>query len=198
MKNYIKVFILGITGIISIPSTYADEVKTTTHLNLRVGPGTNHAVVTSIPINTAIKLQHCIKHTNWCKVSYNSHTGFVSYNYLNHINWVNKNSRDTINYKKNTNELSNIFKDNGLTINKFDETKSSSIYRDVAPKPLIQFHPTNSYIDRTPIANGNPQNAPIWAAPPLKKPGSNNPFYPPRNSLKNEEQWGGGFTISID
>lgn len=58
-------------------------VMTTTNLNMRNGPGTQHAIVAWIPKGTQIQAFGCTNPVAWCQTTFNERHGWVSANYLN-------------------------------------------------------------------------------------------------------------------
>lgn len=55
---------------------------TTTNVNLRSGPGTNHSVIRSLPAGTALDIGDCDSGGSWCAVKLADQDGFVSGSYL--------------------------------------------------------------------------------------------------------------------
>ncbi|WP_420391809.1 DUF1236 domain-containing protein [Acuticoccus sp.] len=54
----------------------------TTDLNLREGPGSNYAVITTIPEGEDVVINGCVEGAPWCEVSYGSATGYSYAQYL--------------------------------------------------------------------------------------------------------------------
>jgi uncharacterized protein YraI len=48
-------------------------------VNLRTGPGTSYAVITTIPAGARVNVQGC---PSWCQVTYNGQSGWASSNYI--------------------------------------------------------------------------------------------------------------------
>jgi uncharacterized protein YraI len=64
-------------------SAVADIVASAvTPLNIRSGPGPEHAVVGYIPQNAQIAVAGCIQGSLWCRVSYRGHSGWAYSQYL--------------------------------------------------------------------------------------------------------------------
>ncbi len=53
-----------------------------TDLNLREGPGTNYATISTMPANADITIDGCIEGQKWCQVTYNGQTGWAYSDYL--------------------------------------------------------------------------------------------------------------------
>ena len=95
-NNWCEIKVNGLKGYVSKdylsktnPSTSNEEIPTQTTtkyvstnagLNLRKGPGTNYAVITTLPKNTAVTVYST--ENNWSKVKVNSMEGYVSNAYL--------------------------------------------------------------------------------------------------------------------
>lgn len=58
----------------------ADPMVTTTALNLRDGPGTGYAVITSMPEGAMVDVQEC--RGNWCALYWRGFRGYASASYL--------------------------------------------------------------------------------------------------------------------
>jgi len=56
---------------------------TTAWLNMRTGPGTGYAVITSIPAGGQVSVYQCTTAQTWCEVGYNGRIGWSSARYLN-------------------------------------------------------------------------------------------------------------------
>ena len=63
-------------------AAFAQEVTTSTDLNIRSGPGLNAGVVGVIPASEIATLEGCVEGTNWCQVTYDGVTGFAAASYL--------------------------------------------------------------------------------------------------------------------
>jgi uncharacterized protein YraI len=82
LRNYL---IAGAAAIgMALPSAAAAQDLgigfTTTDLNLRAGPGTNHGVITSMPRGSQVHIHQCPG--NWCQLTYAGTTGWASHRYL--------------------------------------------------------------------------------------------------------------------
>lgn len=55
---------------------------TTTDLNLRAGPGSNYAVLTTIPSGGAVTINGCVENSAWCQVDYDGSIGYGYARYL--------------------------------------------------------------------------------------------------------------------
>jgi len=51
-------------------------------LNLRRGPSTDRAVITTIPKGAPVVIRDCLEGLNWCRVSYDGQTGYAAARYL--------------------------------------------------------------------------------------------------------------------
>lgn len=89
-----KVTYNGITGYASTnymspyaapetPPEVKDIRETTFNLNLRVGPGTSHAILLTIPQGTQLTVEAL--EGSWAKVTYGGKTGYVSVDYLKKV-----------------------------------------------------------------------------------------------------------------
>ncbi len=58
----------------------AAQAWTASDLNMRAGPGTNHAVIDVIPQGASVEVYGCER--GWCEVDYAGTTGFASQNFL--------------------------------------------------------------------------------------------------------------------
>lgn len=58
-------------------------VVTTSNLNLRTGPGTQHQTIAWIPKGTGIQVFGCTNPVAWCQTTFNNRHGWVSVNHLN-------------------------------------------------------------------------------------------------------------------
>jgi uncharacterized protein YraI len=68
-------------GTIAMPSAAdAAVTRTTSHLNLRHGPGPNYRRVTTIRPGRLVNVLGCTG--NWCAVIYGRHQGYVNARYL--------------------------------------------------------------------------------------------------------------------
>ena len=77
MKNVLLV----ITLLLSYLSSFAGVRYTTSNLNLRYGPGTNHGIITTIPAGTPVSIDEDCD-CKWIAVEYNGKIGYVSSEYL--------------------------------------------------------------------------------------------------------------------
>jgi len=66
---------------ITVPSSAdAAVTRTTSHLNMRHGPGANYRRVTTIPPGQMVNVLGCTG--NWCAVIWRRHQGYVNARYL--------------------------------------------------------------------------------------------------------------------
>ena len=73
--------VLGLSA--SADAQVAQSVMATSNLNMRAGPGTNHAVVGWIPKKSWIQITGCTHPVAWCQTTFNNNQGWVSANHLN-------------------------------------------------------------------------------------------------------------------
>jgi uncharacterized protein YraI len=70
------VFAAGIT----LPAVASAAVGYTTgSVNLRTGPSTSYARITTVPAGSPVEVHDC---ASWCRVSWNGYTGWMSGNYV--------------------------------------------------------------------------------------------------------------------
>jgi uncharacterized protein YraI len=68
-------------GTVAVPApAEAAVTRTTSHLNMRHGPGPNYRRVTTIPPGAIVNVIGCTG--NWCAVIYRRHQGYVNARYL--------------------------------------------------------------------------------------------------------------------
>lgn len=60
-----------------------ESSTTTADLNVRTGPGTQHAVIGQIPRHTTIQVFGCTNPVTWCQTMFGSVPAWVSANHLN-------------------------------------------------------------------------------------------------------------------
>lgn len=72
---------LTLAGCVSSSPTGANAV-TTGAVNMRAGPGTRFAVVTSVPSGTVLAVYGCLQDGTWCDASTGNTRGWVSARYL--------------------------------------------------------------------------------------------------------------------
>lgn len=61
-------------------AAWAYPAASTTDLNMRAGPGTNHRVIGGIPAGGVVDVRTC--HGNWCQVTYRGRVGWASARFL--------------------------------------------------------------------------------------------------------------------
>lgn len=77
MRNLLFV----LTLLFSYLSSFAGVRYTTSNLNLRYGPGTSHAIITTIPAGTPVSIDEDCD-CKWIAVEYKGKIGYVSSKYL--------------------------------------------------------------------------------------------------------------------
>lgn len=55
---------------------------TTSSVNMRMGPGTQHPVIVAIPGNQPVTIIGCVSGAAWCDVVWANHRGWVSASYI--------------------------------------------------------------------------------------------------------------------
>ncbi|MCB1499233.1 MAG: SH3 domain-containing protein [Bauldia sp.] len=71
---------IGGTVAVSVSPADAAVTRTTSHLNMRFGPGANYRRVTTIPPGQTINVLGCTG--NWCAATWRRHQGYVNARYL--------------------------------------------------------------------------------------------------------------------
>lgn len=74
-----RILLLSLTILVSFLAQ-AQQVVTTTNLNVRDEPSASGDVLTVIPRGTIISLEDCSN--NWCQTNYSGYTGYVSSRYV--------------------------------------------------------------------------------------------------------------------
>src|SRR5829696_3152994 len=77
-----QVIAFALIPIIATSPALAAPGVTTTSVNLRAGPGTNHPSIRTLPAGTAIDMGECEDSGSWCAVTVDGRSGFVSGRYL--------------------------------------------------------------------------------------------------------------------
>ena len=68
---------------ISAPSlAEAANAYATGNVNMRTGPGTGYAQITTIPAGAGVTIRGCLSGYSWCDVSFAGRRGWASSNYL--------------------------------------------------------------------------------------------------------------------
>jgi len=84
MRSFLAALLVAsaiLTGGAVVPdSADAAVTRTTSHLNLRHGPGANYRRVTTIPPGQIVNVLGCTG--NWCAVLWRRHQGYVNARYL--------------------------------------------------------------------------------------------------------------------
>jgi uncharacterized protein YraI len=82
----VRKFALLVAGAAAVGLTapgFAQEfVQTTSDLNLRGGPGTDHPVVTTMPAGAEVEILQCPEPGTWCELSFAGNVGWASANFL--------------------------------------------------------------------------------------------------------------------
>jgi uncharacterized protein YraI len=76
--------LLATTAALTLPgAAFADVVASAiTPLNIRSGPGPEHAVIGYIPQNAQIAVAGCVQGSLWCRVSYQGRSGWAYSQYM--------------------------------------------------------------------------------------------------------------------
>jgi uncharacterized protein YraI len=81
MRIFDPAFVAGATLALAATGVAgADRLTTTGNVNLRAGAGVNHARITTLPVGTAVLLDHCRQ--GWCLVESLGLSGWVSARFL--------------------------------------------------------------------------------------------------------------------
>ena len=73
-------FVLCSSGTLIVGPADAAVTRTTSHLNMRFGPGANYRRATTIPPGQTINVIGCTG--SWCAVIWRRHQGYVNARYL--------------------------------------------------------------------------------------------------------------------
>lgn len=60
----------------------AQNAMATADVNMRVGPGTQHPVIATLPAGAPVTVRGCVRGYSWCDTSYRGTRGWVSGRYL--------------------------------------------------------------------------------------------------------------------
>jgi uncharacterized protein YraI len=60
----------------------AQNAVTTGNVNMRIGPGTNHPVITTLHRGASVHVHGCVRGYSWCDTSYRNVRGWVSAGFL--------------------------------------------------------------------------------------------------------------------
>jgi uncharacterized protein YraI len=71
--------VLGLSG---ASAAMAADARTTSNLNIRVGPGVQYGYIDTIPAGAVVPVHGCIGDYGWCEVSFAGIRGWVSSDYL--------------------------------------------------------------------------------------------------------------------
>lgn len=82
--SYAKFFIFLLATMASAPSLAAELATTSTSVNMREGPGTNYAVLTTVPAGASVTVYSCNSGYSWCDIDYAGQRGYVAGKYLNY------------------------------------------------------------------------------------------------------------------
>lgn len=82
----LKTFFLSAvaTALLSAAPAWANPGVTAANVNMRVGPGTQHAVIVAIPANQSVTIVGCLAGVAWCDVVWANYRGWVSGRYINY------------------------------------------------------------------------------------------------------------------
>lgn len=82
----LKTIVLAALAIALLSSTpaLASPGMTTTAVNMRIGPGTQHAVITAIPPSQPVTIVGCLPGVTWCDVVWANYRGWVSGSYIHY------------------------------------------------------------------------------------------------------------------
>jgi uncharacterized protein YraI len=80
MKNAL----IAALGLALVPAAALAAVSgsVSADLNLRQGPSTDRAIITTIPKGAPVVIENCLEGLNWCRVSYAGRTGYAAARYL--------------------------------------------------------------------------------------------------------------------
>lgn len=70
------------TAMLTASAAFAASALVTTDLNLRTGPGTGYATITSMPNGALVDVRGCTRGYSWCRVNWRGYDGWASANYL--------------------------------------------------------------------------------------------------------------------
>ena len=82
MRFSIAVLTLSLAAALPAAAQVTQSVRTTADLNVRSGPGTQHAVIGQFPRGTSIQVFDCTNPVSWCQTMFGSTQAWVSANHL--------------------------------------------------------------------------------------------------------------------
>ncbi|GGK32005.1 SH3 domain-containing protein [Salinarimonas ramus] len=71
---------LALAALGAVSGAQAEPARTTADLNLRQGPGTQYAIVASMPRGSLVDVRDCVR--SWCEVGYRGRIGWASRRFL--------------------------------------------------------------------------------------------------------------------
>lgn len=78
MNKRLSLAAAALAAAVVVPSV-ANAAYTTGSVNLRSGPGTNYARLTTVPAGAYVDVYDC---SSWCRVSWNGYEGWISGSYV--------------------------------------------------------------------------------------------------------------------
>lgn len=81
MKTTAKAFAISVLAL-SAGAAQAATVTTLTDINMRSGPGTGYAAITTLPRGAQLHLGDCTDDLHWCRVYWRGREGWASSHYL--------------------------------------------------------------------------------------------------------------------
>lgn len=83
-RTFATLLLATTAAALTLPTSASADIvaSAVTPLNIRSGPGPEHAVVGYIPQNAQIAVAGCIQGSLWCRVSYQGHSGWAYSQYL--------------------------------------------------------------------------------------------------------------------
>ncbi len=85
MKTLSTLILAALVGLASAGSANAATGQTTANVNLRIGPGTSHAVLVAIPAGQPVSIIGCVSGYAWCDVVWGGYRGWLSAAYVTHL-----------------------------------------------------------------------------------------------------------------
>jgi uncharacterized protein YraI len=85
MKKIAPLVLAALLGLASAGAANAASGLTTAAVNLRIGPGTGHAVLAAVPAGQPVTIIGCISGYAWCDVVWGSYRGWMSAAYVTHL-----------------------------------------------------------------------------------------------------------------
>ena len=80
--RFVLLILVAILGFTARADAQAHQAQTSTALNVRQGPGTQYAVIGTVPGGRIVIVDGCAPGYAWCTIRYNALQGWASARYL--------------------------------------------------------------------------------------------------------------------